>query len=100
MVSSGALAFGYPGPADQGRRLRTMLTAYRQAGGQALDRLGDERGRRLGLRLQRCHTRLNGLDRGERLARGLAPSIRAAGWLTHGSCESSRLRVIAVTSSS
>ncbi len=31
---SGALAFGYPGPADQGRRLRTMLTAYRQAGGK------------------------------------------------------------------
>ena len=31
---SGALAFGYPGTVDQGRRLRTMLTAYREAGGQ------------------------------------------------------------------
>ncbi len=31
---SGALAFGYPGTVDQGRRLRTMLGAYRQAGGQ------------------------------------------------------------------
>ncbi len=31
---SGALAFGYPGTVDQGRRLRTMLTAYRLAGGQ------------------------------------------------------------------
>jgi len=31
---SGALAFGYPGTVDQGRRLRTMLTAYRQAGGK------------------------------------------------------------------
>jgi ferredoxin len=30
---SGALSFGYPGPADQGRRLRTMLTAYARAGG-------------------------------------------------------------------
>ena len=31
---SGALSFGYPGPADQGRRLRTMLTAYAAAGGR------------------------------------------------------------------
>lgn len=31
---SGALAFGYPGTADQGRRLRTLLTAYREAGGR------------------------------------------------------------------
>ncbi|MBX3607048.1 MAG: 4Fe-4S dicluster domain-containing protein [Piscinibacter sp.] len=31
---SGALAFAYPGTADQGRRLRTVLTAYRQAGGR------------------------------------------------------------------
>ncbi len=31
---SGALGFAYPGAADQGRRLRTVLTAYRHAGGQ------------------------------------------------------------------
>jgi len=31
---SGALTYGYPGPADQGRRLRTMLTAYGAAGGR------------------------------------------------------------------
>jgi ferredoxin len=31
---SGALTYGYPGPADQGRRLRTMLTAYAAAGGR------------------------------------------------------------------
>ncbi len=31
---SGALAFGYPGTVDQGRKLRTMLTAYRLAGGK------------------------------------------------------------------
>lgn len=30
---SGALGFAYPGPADQGRRLRSVLGAYRQAGG-------------------------------------------------------------------
>ncbi len=31
---SGALSFGYPGPADQGRRWRTMLGAYARAGGK------------------------------------------------------------------
>ncbi len=31
---SGALGFAYPGAADQGRRLRTVLTAYRHAGGR------------------------------------------------------------------
>ena len=31
---SGAMSFAYPGTADQGRRLRTMLTAYAQAGGK------------------------------------------------------------------
>jgi ferredoxin len=31
---SGAIAFGYPGTADQGRRLRTMLTAFAAAGGR------------------------------------------------------------------
>jgi ferredoxin len=30
---SGALTFGYPGPEDTGRRLRTALTAYAHAGG-------------------------------------------------------------------
>ena len=31
---SGALSYGYPGPADQGKRIRTMLTAYAAAGGR------------------------------------------------------------------
>jgi ferredoxin len=31
---SGALGFATPGPVDQGRRWRTMLAAYRQAGGK------------------------------------------------------------------
>jgi ferredoxin len=31
---SGALSFAYPGPVDQGQRLRTMLSAYAHAGGK------------------------------------------------------------------
>ena len=31
---SGALSFSYPGPADQGRKLRTLLTAFEAAGGR------------------------------------------------------------------
>jgi ferredoxin len=31
---SGAMGYQYPGPADVGRRLRTMLTAYAHAGGR------------------------------------------------------------------
>ncbi len=31
---SGAMSFAYPGPVDQGKRLRSMLTAYAQAGGR------------------------------------------------------------------
>jgi ferredoxin len=31
---SGAMGFAYPGPVDQGKRLRTLLTAYAQAGGR------------------------------------------------------------------
>lgn len=31
---SGAMSFAYPGPAEQGRRLRTMLTAYARGGGR------------------------------------------------------------------
>jgi ferredoxin len=31
---SGAMSFVYPGTVDQGKRLRTMLTAYAQAGGR------------------------------------------------------------------
>ncbi len=31
---SGAMAYAYPGTVDQGRRLRTLLTAYAQAGGR------------------------------------------------------------------
>ena len=32
---SGAMSFAYPGTADQGKRLRTMLTAYAKAGGRS-----------------------------------------------------------------
>lgn len=32
---SGAMAFAYPGTVDQGKRLRTLLNAYAQAGGPA-----------------------------------------------------------------
>ncbi len=31
---SGAMSFGYPGPEDTGKRLRTALTAYHHAGGK------------------------------------------------------------------
>ncbi len=31
---SGALSFAYPGPVDQGARIRTLLAAYRAAGGR------------------------------------------------------------------
>jgi ferredoxin len=31
---SGAMSFAYPGTVDQGKRLRTLLTAYAQAGGR------------------------------------------------------------------
>ncbi len=31
---SGAMTFSYPGPVDQGRRLRTLLSAYANAGGR------------------------------------------------------------------
>jgi ferredoxin len=31
---SGAMGFNYPGPVDQGQRLRTMLAAYQHAGGK------------------------------------------------------------------
>ncbi len=32
---SGAMSFAYPGTVDQGKRLRTMLTAYAKAGGRS-----------------------------------------------------------------
>ncbi len=32
---SGAMSFAYPGAVDQGKRLRTMLTAYAKAGGRS-----------------------------------------------------------------
>ena len=32
---SGAMSFAYPGTVDQGKRLRTMLTAYAKSGGQS-----------------------------------------------------------------
>jgi ferredoxin len=63
---SGALGFAYPGTVDQGRRLRTMLTAYAHAGGRdaallvhseaAGARLVDELGRQA-----RLQPALNGL---------------------------------------
>jgi len=63
---SGAMSFAYPGTVDQGKRLRTMLTAYGHAGGrgaallihseQAGSRLVDELGRRA-----RIDRSLNGL---------------------------------------
>ncbi len=31
---SGAMSFAYPGPVDQGKRMRSMLTAYAKAGGR------------------------------------------------------------------
>lgn len=31
---SGAMSFAYPGPSDQGRRVRTLLSAYANAGGR------------------------------------------------------------------
>ncbi len=66
---SGAMAYAYPGTVDQGRRLRTMLTAYAQAGGRnaalllhsegAGTRLLDELGR--GASLSRRDRGLQGL---------------------------------------
>jgi ferredoxin len=66
---SGAMSFAYPGTVDQGRRLRTMLTAYGHAGGRnaallihseaAGSRLLDELGR--GAALSRRDRSLHGL---------------------------------------
>ena len=66
---SGAMAFAYPGTVDQGKRLRTMLTAYGHAGGRnaallvhsegAGTRLIDELGR--GASLSRRDRSLQGL---------------------------------------
>ncbi|MBL8304499.1 MAG: 4Fe-4S dicluster domain-containing protein, partial [Ideonella sp.] len=46
---SGALGFAYPGPVDQGRRIRTMLAAHAQGGGRdaALLLHSEEAGARL-----------------------------------------------------
>ncbi len=71
---SGAMGFAYPGTVDQGKRLRTMLTAYMQAGGTAPallihsegagSRLIDELGRAARLN-QRLHQGLQqGLQQG------------------------------------
>lgn len=61
---SGAMSFAYPGPVDQGKRLRTMLSAYAQAGGQeaalllhsqgAGSRLIDELGRAASVQQRRA----------------------------------------------
>ena len=66
---SGAMSFAYPGTVDQGRRLRTMLTAYGHAGGRnaallihsetAGSRLLDDLGR--GAALSRRDRSLHGL---------------------------------------
>jgi ferredoxin len=66
---SGAMSFAYPGTVDQGKRLRTMLTAYGHAGGRnaallihsegAAQPLLDELGR--GARLSRRDRSLHGL---------------------------------------
>lgn len=60
---SGAMSFAYPGTVDQGRRIRTMLTAYGHAGGRdaALLIHSDEAGRRL----------IDELGRGARVDRAL-----------------------------
>ena len=66
---SGAMTFAYPGPAEQGQRLRTMLAAFAKAGGrdaalllhsqQAGSRLIDELGR--AARAERRTGSLNGV---------------------------------------
>jgi ferredoxin len=60
---SGAMGFAYPGTVDQGKRLRTMLTAYTQAGGTAPALLIHSEG--AGARL------IDELGRGARLDRSL-----------------------------
>ncbi|MFM2066739.1 MAG: hypothetical protein RLZZ584_1648 [Pseudomonadota bacterium] len=66
---SGALSFGYPGPADQGKRLRTMLTAYRQAGGRDAALLIHSEGAGLAL--------LDQLGRAARTAAARHPAVQA-----------------------
>ena len=60
---SGAMSFAYPGAVDQGRRLRTMLTAYARAGGRdaALLIHSEKAGQRL----------IDDLGRGARVDRAL-----------------------------
>jgi ferredoxin len=60
---SGAMSFAYPGPLDQGARLRTMLGAYARAGGRdaALLIHSEQAGRKL----------LEDLGRGARVDRAL-----------------------------
>jgi ferredoxin len=60
---SGAMGFAYPGPVDQGRRLRTLLAAYRHAGGRDAALLLHSEGE--GVR------RLDALGRAARTGRGL-----------------------------
>jgi ferredoxin len=60
---SGAMGFAYPGPVDQGKRVRTMLTAYAHAGGVAPALLIHSEG--AGTRL------IDDLGRGARLDRSL-----------------------------
>ncbi|MEY4748403.1 MAG: hypothetical protein RIQ60_617 [Pseudomonadota bacterium] len=66
---SGALSFGYPGPADQGKRLRTLLTAYRQAGGRDAALLIHSEGAGLAL--------LDQLGRAARTAAARHPAVQA-----------------------
>lgn len=70
---SGAIAYAYPGSVDQGRRLRTMLTAYAHAGGHhaALLIHSEATGTRLINELGRAYS----LSRRERKLQGLPARV-------------------------
>ncbi len=69
---SGALTFGYPGPEDTGKRLRTALTAYQHAGGKDAALL---------LHSEQAGTRaIEQLGRHARVGHGGAPATGPAAW--------------------
>lgn len=75
---SGALAYATPNTVDQGRKLRTLLTAYRQAGGRDAALLLHSHGAG-----QRCIEDLGRAARTDRQVRGLpARVIPLAVWHT------------------
>ena len=90
---SGAMSFAYPGPVDQGKRLRTVLTAYAQAGGRdaalllhsqgAGTRLIDELGRAASVHKHRpAQTAIHGVPaRVLPLALWHTASVGIDGWL-------------------